>query len=839
MSEAQPDRPSRDELAAIARGGTMSSEVSKYIREFDHDGSIARELEALQSRAGSIDPEETVQIGDAGSEDRFLKEFADAHAAGAFGDASLVAAPQAAGYEIQQELSRGAQGAVFLAKQTATHRTVALKVLLRGAFASERQRIRFEREVEMVASLNHPGIVTVYDSGVADDGRAWLAMEFVKGQTLDVWLASQELDSASDRRRCAATLVSLVCDAVVAAHQRGIIHRDLKPDNILVDSDGHPHVLDFGLAKPVDAGEWDSSKVEVTTAGEFMGTFAYASPEQVSGDPDLIDVRTDVFALGIILYEAMVHERPYVLEGGLSDIISIISESIVRPPSSLDPSIDRDCETILLRALDRDPDRRYQSPGDLARDLRHWMTGEPIEARRDDAWYVARKFLRRHWMAVSTIGIGICLLGIFATTMFVLWGQATAANKRLTGTVGMVSEVLGAADAENFSQPLAATSLGEMLRRWLAIIESDLGDYPQIAASVRLDLAENHIGGGRWDEAAAALMAAEQTTELDPAHPSTIAGRLLHDRGRLFYKLADYEASRSSYTDALAHRIALDPDGEGTAETMMHLAAASRYAGRPDESNQLYDEALDRTRQLVSSAPDTSTRLRRRAALANLLNSIAVSNMVNHPELAIEPLREALGIFEQDGGDPERDWRVAALQHNIGECLRRLGQHDAAFKALTRARKTKRLQGNTLAEASTEAALARLALAQRNAVAARKHFNAAASLRSDRLGPTHPSIHDARLIECELLMQEGRVQEVSALLEVISERSNSPSSLGTLMRLKGLQAAAQNNPDEARRLLQQAHEMLSSATGADSAKVRLVQADLARLKDQSDRIGQE
>ncbi|MCH2142838.1 MAG: serine/threonine-protein kinase [Phycisphaerales bacterium] len=831
MTDSKPARPTKDELAAIARGGTMSADISRYLRECDHDGSVAAELTTLRTQSGSPDPEATLSSDQTNSEDRFLQEFADAHAAGDLGQSSLVAMPAAAGYEVEHELSRGAQGAVFLAKQTATRRPVALKVLLRGAFASDRQLVRFEREVEMVAALNHPGIVTVYDSGVSDDGRAWLAMEFIDGVTLDKWLANHARGHSSTRTQLSAALLAQVCDAVVAAHQRGVIHRDLKPDNILVDEDGQPHILDFGLAKPVEAGDWDSSKLEVTAAGEFMGTFAYASPEQVSGDPDLIDVRTDVFAIGVMLYEAMVGSRPLQLDGGLNDVIQAISTCAIRPPRSMNPSLSRDCETILLRALDRDPDRRYQSPAELARDLRHWLAGEPIEARRDDAWYVAGKFLCRHWLPMSAGAIGIIMLFAFATTMYILWDRATEANKRLTGTVGMVSEVLGSADAENFTQPLAAASIGDMLDRWLNILESDLGDYPQIAASIRLDLAENHIGAGRWDESAAALAAAEDTIDLDPSSPSTRAGRLLHARGRLLYKLADYEASRDAYAAALQHRQAIDPDGELTAETTMHLAAATRNAGDDQAAEALFNLALERTRQLVDTANDVRTRTRRRAALANLLNSMAVSNMVDDPESAIGPLQEALDIFEQDGSDPNRDWRVASLQHNIGECLRRMGRHEEAQAALTRALATKRLQGNTLSEASTEAALSRLALARLDTSAARAHFHAASELRGDRLAPTHPSIRDANLIEIELLIQEGRLEQIPERLVSLHERSQSPASKATIMRLEGLLLEARGERQAAQERLQEAHALMIKALGEQSAKARRIKWDLQRINE--------
>ncbi len=828
MSDPQPPRkPTPEELSAIAYGGTVSHDVMRWLKEVD-DGSVAEEINRLRRHSG--DPEATIErpIGDP-SDERFLNEFADAHRAGVFGQSSIVEAPEAAGYEIEHEINRGAQGAVFKARQIATRRQVAMKVLLRGAFASDRQRLRFEREVEMVAALKHANIVTIYDSGLTSDGRAWLAMEYVDGEPMDGWLARHEPSDADLRRRQIATLIATTCDGVVAAHQRGIIHRDLKPDNVLVDDDGSPHILDFGLAKPVDASQWDSSQLDVTNAGEFMGTFAYASPEQVSGDPDRIDVRTDVFALGVMLYEALLGARPFVLEGSLADVVNTISEGVPIPPRSIDSSLDRDLETILLRTLDRDAVRRYQSPADLARDLRHWLAREPIEARRDDAWYVARKTLRRHWLTVSLATGAVAVLIAFGITMFIAWERATEANRRLTGTVGMVSNVLGSADAENPNQPLAASSVGEMMRRWLTIVDTDLSDYPTIAASVRLDLAEILISAGRWDEAAAAIEQAAATLNLDTTDPSPEAGRLLHDRGRLHYKKRDMDAAAADYAAALAHRRAVAPDSEQTADTMHHLAAAMRAQGQLGESEAMFEAAIMRHRALLSEGIGDAETNRRRVALGNLLNSMAVGHMVNEPEIAVPLLQEAQQLLEVDSIDPTRDWRIAALRHNIGDCLARLGRLDEAAAELTAALAIKELQGNRLSMANTEAALARLSIRAGDADSASLHLNTARTLRADRLSTNHPSRRDESLIEVEVLLLQGQLHAAKALLDQQKSGANSASARAAVLRLAALLTAAEGQPGEAITLLQEAWESYASATGPKSPQSRKVATDLSRL----------
>ena len=826
MSPSPPRRPTPEEIRTIALGGTMSVDIQRFLAEVD-DGAVAGEIE----RQRQLDVDATVGTHAAGtSEDRFLDEFAAAHKAGVFGGGSIVEAPQAAGYEIEMELSRGAQGAVFLARQTATRRQVALKVLLRGAFASERQLIRFEREVEMVAALNHPGIVTVYDSGTTPNGRAWLAMEFVDGEPRAGWRGRRDGRDTAAKRRLVAELIANVCDAVAAAHMKGVIHRDLKPDNVLVDASGGPHVLDFGLAKPVDDSEWDSSRIEVTTAGEFMGTFAYASPEQVSGDPDRIDVRTDVFALGVILYEALLGCRPYQLEGPIADVVRTIAEAIPTPPRSVDPTLDRDLETILLRALGREADRRYQGPADLARDLRHWMRNEPIEARRDDAWYVARKFLKRHWLPVGLGAGAVALLVAFGITMFVAWGREAAANQRLRGTVGMVSSVLGAADAENIDQAMAAGSMDEMLQRWLKVVDSDLIEYPEIAAAVRLDLAENHIGNARWGDAEAAIEAAAAGLNLSTDTPSATAGRLLHLRGRLRYKEADYERAVADYGAALAHRRATAPNSEETAVTMHHLAASLLRAGHDTQAAEQFDEALTRHRTLVRDARGEVDARRRRIELSNVLNSIAVGHVVDRPEAALPHLREAVALVEIDSEDPSRDWRVAALRHNIGDCLARLGRLDEAEASLQEALRVKRLQGSRTSMGNTEAALARLALARGDTTAAREHLAHAKDLRSGRLPEGHPSYRDERLIAIEVDLRAGRLGEAEAAIATERNGGGVPPRVdATLLRLEGSCAAAQGDLGTAEVRLLKAMEMFRAHAGERSPQVRKCAASLALL----------
>ncbi|MHC4632469.1 MAG: protein kinase domain-containing protein, partial [Planctomycetota bacterium] len=225
------------------------------------------------------------------------------------------------GYDIRDQLPLGGQAVVYKATQKATKRTVALKVLLQGPHASMRAQYRFEREVDLAASLQHPNIVTIYDSGIAK-GQYYFAMQYVEGKPLDEYVESEKLSVHQ-----IMGLFEKVCSGVAYAHQRGVMHRDLKPGNILVDADGEPHILDFGLAKLTDGSQQIDPDMAMTSIpGKVIGTLAFMSPEQASAQPDSIDVRTDVYSIGIILYKILTDNFPYDVRGSMLAILRNIQE---------------------------------------------------------------------------------------------------------------------------------------------------------------------------------------------------------------------------------------------------------------------------------------------------------------------------------------------------------------------------------------------------------------------------------------------------------------------------------------------------------------------------------
>lgn len=383
--------------------------------------------------------------------------------AGASGLRSPALAPVIDGYEIVHEIHRGGQGVVYQALQRRTKRKVAIKVLLEGPLASGAARKRFEREIELVAQLKHPNIIAVFHSGESKNGMAYCVMDYVRGARLDHHIRDNNLSL-----RDALRLFSEICDAVNYAHLKGVIHRDLKPSNILVDDGGVPKVLDFGLAKQTISPA--ESLLSVT--GQVMGTLPYMSPEQVRANPDEIDTRTDVYSLGVILYELLTGRYPYTVVGQMADVLKNIAEKNPAPPSqqwtiesgiksgatrrSRSPScpIDDEVQTIIMRSLAKERERRYQSAGDLGRDIDAYLNGDAIEAKRDSSLYVLRKLAAKHKVESAALFVVFAMAVSFGMVYFYLYKdlRSSQAAERLSGIAALKA-------ARDTDQAVAAYSL--------------------------------------------------------------------------------------------------------------------------------------------------------------------------------------------------------------------------------------------------------------------------------------------------------------------------------------------------------------------------------------------
>jgi serine/threonine-protein kinase len=308
----------------------------------------------------------------------------------------MPASPEAAGrfptrvgdYELSEELGRGGMGIVYRARQLSLGRTVALKLLLRGALSSAADVARFRGEAESAARLDHPLIVSVYEVGTHDE-QPYFSMQYIEGTTLARLLADGPLEPLE-----AARLLAQVARAVQFAHDQGVLHRDLKPSNILIDGEGRPHITDFGLAKRIEAG------MSLTRTGAILGTPSYMAPEQAAGNRGEIGPASDVYSLGTILYQMLTGRPPFQAASPVDTVLLVLEQDPL-PPRLLNPKADRDLEMIALRCLQKPPGLRYPTAAALAEDLERYVAGEPISARSGAfSQVVARWFRETHHATV-------------------------------------------------------------------------------------------------------------------------------------------------------------------------------------------------------------------------------------------------------------------------------------------------------------------------------------------------------------------------------------------------------------------------------------------------------
>jgi WD40 repeat protein/predicted Ser/Thr protein kinase len=344
-------------------------------------------------------------------------------------------------YRILRLQGQGGMGSVYEAEQDNPRRTVALKVIRPGVLSPELLS-RFSHEAQILARLQHPGIAQVYEAGMSEDGRPFFAMEFIRGMPLDEHARSRGLDAEAR-----LDLLAKVCDAVQHAHDKGVIHRDLKPGNILVDASGQPKVLDFGVAHVTAADLVTSSSR--THTGQLLGTLTYMSPEQVAGRPTGLDGRSDVYTLGVILFELLAHRLPYQLEQlPVHEVARVIQQEEPSRLGSVDTRYRGDVEIIVAKTLEKDKTRRYASAGDLASDIRRHLRGDVILARPASALYQLRKFARRHKALVAgALGIFAALLA--GTIVSILFAWRAADNARAADRYARAADRYARAAGEN------------------------------------------------------------------------------------------------------------------------------------------------------------------------------------------------------------------------------------------------------------------------------------------------------------------------------------------------------------------------------------------------------
>lgn len=341
--------------------------------------------------------------------------------------------PQIDGYEIIGELGEAGQGSVWRAIQLSTRRQVALKVPRIELLSSAKVLARFEREVELAARLSHPNIAAIHDSGLYQ-GLYYYAMELIEGVSLEEYIRRYDLS-----QRQITEMMSTICSAVSHAHQHGVIHRDIKLSNILITKDSLPHLVDFGLA--VNIVETDLSK-SVSLTGEVTGTPAYMSPEQAAGQHDRIDIRTDVYSIGVVFYRVLTGRFPYDVQTSMLNTLRNIQEAEPIRPSKIVHHLDSDIEAIVLMGLAKDPDRRYQSVAEMQHDIDRWLHGLPILARCDSSLYMLRKMIQKHRYAATVLALLAIIVFGYLSVVFQLYGRLRRSNTELNIAVDSLTTQL-------------------------------------------------------------------------------------------------------------------------------------------------------------------------------------------------------------------------------------------------------------------------------------------------------------------------------------------------------------------------------------------------------------
>jgi serine/threonine protein kinase/tetratricopeptide (TPR) repeat protein len=409
QKESAPETPTMLRVIRICRkcGARILSDAP--------EGVCARCM--LKIGLGTFAETSVAGVADAGSVDKLSRGDATAAPDGKKGTRAAELLGELGDYELLEEVGRGGQGVVFRARQKSLNRTVALKVISLGQWASKAHLKRFRLEAEAAARLEHPGIVPIHEVGERD-GQCYFSMKFVEGGQLD-----EVVRRAPMSIRQAVELIVKVARIVHYAHEHGILHRDIKPGNILLDAKGEPHLTDFGLARLVE------SESNVTHTLEVLGTPSYMAPEQAVGNNAAVSSHTDVYGLGAVLYQLLTGQPPFA--GGTTyETIKLLLDTEPRQPRLLNPKIDRDLSTICLKCLEKDPKRRYSSALALAEDLERWLKHEPIQARRTGIFARGKKWVQRN---PSSALLAASLIALATAAGWIIWKSELIRQPLTTG----------------------------------------------------------------------------------------------------------------------------------------------------------------------------------------------------------------------------------------------------------------------------------------------------------------------------------------------------------------------------------------------------------------------
>jgi serine/threonine-protein kinase len=508
-------------------------------------------------------------------------------------------------YLLLEVLGEGGSATVFRAERDldGVRQAVALKLLHRGLYSPQAQRL-FRRERQALASLSHPNIAHLIDGGVTDSGHPYLVMEYIDGAPITQYAAQQQLDVHARLR-----LLAVVCRAVAAAHRALIVHRDLKPSNILVDDEGRVKLLDFGIAKLL-GDELDEAGTTLT--GYAPLTPAYAAPEQFSGGA--ISTATDVFALGVVLHELLLGERPtrHPAQRPSARVAELVTDlwALPAPRPALRAALRGDLDTIVLKALAEEPERRYASAADLADDVERHLDSKPVRAHPPSTWYRTRKFVQRHRGGV--LATAALSLGLIASLAVALWQagvareQARIARTQTSQAEAVRDFLVGIFDAQIPARPGEETpGTAELLRRGAERAMTELAAEPALQSTLLVALARvyDHLDYG--DQALPLLeQAIAAARQAQPADPRLLAAAL-SERGALDLARDRYPAAIGWLDQAIALQTEHAPDSLDLAVSLDRRALVRSQLGDDDAAIADYTAAMTlRERRLPADHPE-------------------------------------------------------------------------------------------------------------------------------------------------------------------------------------------------------------------------------------------
>lgn len=555
-------------------------------------------------------------------------------------------------YELLAEAGRGGQGIVYKARQPGTNRTIAIKRLAAGVHASDASRARFHREVSLVASLDHPGIVSVLGMEEVPGelgSHELLLMEWVDGAAIDQWADALPPDRWQD----ILPVFVQVCDAIAFAHQRGVMHRDLKPSNILVDATGRARVLDFGLARPTGP----SLTISRTTG--FVGTPAYASPEAIgvsasaltgdaartgAGALQGIDTRSDIFSLGAVLYRLITRREPFDSNRGIGPLFDAIRSTDPVSPRSIVADLPRELEAIVLKALRKSPSERYQSMDAFATDLRRFLAGETVVAIPPSFGYQLRSVVRRH-RAASMIAcgglVGVLLFAGTATWLAIKLGKernalaaaqvqikekttqieaalrdALVKSQQQQSTSAFLTSVLG--EVDNLREHDRAVTLKELLDRAAQrLYAGELADQPAEEIRLLLTIAEAMRGIAQYNSG---IKLADEALARAVRHfgeRSELAAKAHHHLGILHESNRNPIASLSHYfTCEELYREIYGPNSPNTVTAIHNVGVGLRGAGYARDSLEYYCTTWEHRSAIFGELSDESISSERGVSIA-------------------------------------------------------------------------------------------------------------------------------------------------------------------------------------------------------------------------------